>query len=418
MPLDLTSFDAALKEHYTDRAIENLTYDNNPFFAMVKKFEKFDGDVLPIPVIYGTPQGRSHTFTQAQTAAAATTGKYGKFAVTRVSDHEVVLIDNETIEASSSKDGAFFEAQVTEIDNGMMALTRNVAIEMFRSGFSPKGRVYTSSFATTTLTLGTSTDGQDKSSATNFEIGMQIVFSDTEGGSVLRDSADFLTITGVDVAAGTLTVDANLSNISGIAQNDYIFVRGDRQNAASPSRLGISGLEDWIPQTTPTSTTFFGLNRAPHPTRLGGQRFDGSAVPIDEAIYKGATLAAREGGRPDVCFLNYENYGSLINLLGSKVQYVDVKVADIGFEGVRVVGPAGPIKVIPDQNCPGDRAYVLQLNTWQLATLYKAIRFNNTDGMKLLRQSAADAVEARMVFRGNLTCNAPGWNCNVKLAMS
>ena len=38
-------------------------------------------------------------------------------------------------------------------------------------------------------------------------------------------------------------------------------------------------------------------------TRLGGIRFDGSSLPLEEAFIGAASRAAREGGKPDVCFM-------------------------------------------------------------------------------------------------------------------
>ena len=54
--LDLTSFDAALKQYYTDEKIYNMVYRDNPLLAMMPKREDFAGKNLPIPIIYGNPQ--------------------------------------------------------------------------------------------------------------------------------------------------------------------------------------------------------------------------------------------------------------------------------------------------------------------------------------------------------------------------
>ena len=63
--LNLESFEAALKVHYTDLRVKNLVYRNNPFLATIPKYEYFGGKNLPIPVQYGVPQGRSATFQDA-----------------------------------------------------------------------------------------------------------------------------------------------------------------------------------------------------------------------------------------------------------------------------------------------------------------------------------------------------------------
>ena len=61
---------AALKELYTgDDYMKDLVYKKNPFLALCPKDESpsgFAGKYIPVPLIYGTPQGRSATFTNAQ----------------------------------------------------------------------------------------------------------------------------------------------------------------------------------------------------------------------------------------------------------------------------------------------------------------------------------------------------------------
>ena len=87
----------------------------------------------------------------------------------------------------------------------------------------------------------------------------------------------------------------------------------------------------------------------------------------------------------------------------SKVQYVDLKVnAEIGFRGILMNGPRGPIKVVPDQNCPSDRAFMLQMDTWKLYSLGKAPKILDTDGMKMLREASSDSVEVRVGYYAQL----------------
>jgi hypothetical protein len=404
MSLDLVSFDAALKQHYTNDTVEMMVYKDNPFLALVKKMEDFGGRNLPIPLIYGNPQGRSASFTNAQTRGQVTNSKLADFVLTRVKDYSIATIDNETLEASKGNANAFMEAATTEIDGAINTLTRSLATALFRSGFGDIGQV--ASISSNTITL------LSEESVTNFEVGMVLVASATQGSSVLR--AGSAIIVAVDRTAGTITVDS-AAGITGLAANDFLFVQGDRENSATPVRLKVSGLEAWIPSTTPTSTPFFGVDRSVD-TRLGGLRIDGSALPIEEALIDAAALAAREGAKIDHFFMSYEKYAELEKALGSKVQYIDLQVkAEIGFRGIMINGPRGPIKCIPDQNCPSDRIFGLQMDMWKLYSLGKAVRVIDSDGLQMLRQANADGVEVRYGFYGNLGCRAPGYNVNIKV---
>ena len=389
----MTTFAAALKQHYTDEKIENMVYKDNPFLAMIAKYEDFGGENLKLPVKYGLPMGRSATFADAVSNKSASQLK--AFLLTRKADYAIASIANETIEASKGNANAFIEAATFEIDGAIEAATRSLAISLYGDGSGQIGVV--GSLATTTasndtVTLATIQD------ITNFEVGMQLNFgtatSNKEISTINRDTGVIL-----------------LTGASGATTTEAIYVDGDKDNK-------LTGLGGWLPSSAPGSTdSFFGVNRSSDATRLGGIRFDGSSLPIEEALIGAAARVAREGGKPDVCFINYNNFADLEKALGSKVSYVDVKVnPEIGFRGIMVHGPRGPIKVVPDQNCPNGVAYLLQMDVWKLYSLGKAPKILDSDGLKFLRESTADAVEARVGYYAQLGCRAPGFNVRVALS--
>ena len=111
---------------------------------------------------------------------------------------------------------------------------------------------------------------------------------------------------------------------------------------ATASALKVSGLAAWMPLVAPTAgDNFWGIDRSTDVTRLAGVRFDGSSESIEEALVDAASLVAREGGQPDMCFMNFASYAALEKALGAKVMYVDVKhdEADIAFAGIRIHAP-------------------------------------------------------------------------------
>jgi len=412
MALDMVSFDAALKEHYTDQRVENMVYQDNPFLALVSKSTEFRGRNKPVPLIYGNPQGRSANFAQAQARGQVTNSLIDQFTLTRVKDYSIATIDNETLEASKGNENAFMEAATTEIDGAINTLTRSLAIELYGTGFGGIGTIGAATdLATQTVVL------TDPNSITNFEVGQVLVFAEFENTGALRDAGSQAIIQTIDRSAGTFTVNVVLNTVTGLALGDTMFVAGDRQDTASPFALKTSGLRAWIPNLVPTATPFFGVDRSVDTTRLGGIRYDGSGDPIEEALIEGANRVAREGGKVDHAFMSYDRYAALEKALESKLQYVDLKVnPEIGFRGILVNGPKGPINVIPDQNCPSDRAFMVQLSTFKLCSMGKAVRVIDTDGLQMLRQASSDGVEVRYGYYGQLQCNAPGYNGNIQLA--
>ena len=394
----MTTFAAALKQHYTNERIENMVYKDNPFLAMVAKYEDFGGENLKLPIKYGIPQGRSATFSDAQ--ANKTNTQLKAFLLTRQADYSLASIANETIEASKGNANAFMEAATVEIDGAIESATRSLAIACFGDGSGAIGQVLATTSSVATFTLKQIDD------VTNFEVGMQLKLNATKTGSSGTLSTA-VTVDGINRDTGVITLSASAS----LTADHFIYQEGDYD-------AKIKGLNAWVPSTAPASTdSFFGVNRSSDATRLGGIRFDGSSLPIEEALIGGASRVAREGGKPDVCFMNYSNFADLEKALGSKVSYVDVKASpEIGFRGILVHGPRGPIKVIPDQNCPKDVAFMLQMDVWKLYSLGKAPKILDSDGLKFLRESTADAVEARIGYYAQVGCRAPGFNVRVALS--
>lgn len=370
---------------------------------MMPKMTSFGGKNLPIPIIYGNPQGRSSTFATAQTNATAS--KITDFVLTRSKDYAIATIDNETLEASKGDANAFMEAATTEIDGAINQITRSLATAMYGTGSGSIGQA-NASVTSTSLQLKNAND------VTNFEVNQVLVFSTANGGGSVKSGS--VTITAVNRDSGLLTVSAMtaIDGGTGVAANDYIFIQGDYD-------LKIKGLQAWLPSTAPTSTPFFSVDRSSDVTRLGGIRFDGSALPIEEAVISAIHRVAREGGKPTHLFLNYTKWNDLVLALGSKVQYIDeiVKSGDavFSFRGISVHGPKGPVKVVPDQNCPSDRGFLLQMDMWKLYSLGTAPRILDTDGLKMLRQNAADGVECRVGYYAQLGCRAPGRNATINL---
>jgi hypothetical protein len=410
MALDMTTFAAALKQHYKDLTVKNLVYKNNPLFALMPKYEKFGGANMPLPLIYGNPQGRSATFANA--LAQKTNSQIKAFTLTRVSDYSLANIQNEVLEASQGDADAFMRAATTEIDGAFQSITRSIAQAQYRDGTGVIGNLGSKSYGAnvTTIVLSSPED------IVNFEVGQTIVAS--VAGTIRANPVAIATI---DRSAGSFTVpDAGGLLIDAVWQvNDGISVSGDTaMSGGAYTRPKLSGLAAWIPYTAPSSTAFFGVDRTSDVSRLAGQRKDISALPIEEGLIDLAMLIAREGGAPTHDFMNFQNFANLEKALGSKVIYQTQKDPEgiVGFEGIKIHGQKGPITVIADQNCPSDKTYMLQMDTWSLNSLGMAPKLLKSDGMDFLRVSTDDAVEVRVGAYLQMGCVAPGWNGVGKLS--
>ena len=405
--LTLSDFDAMLKDYYTADRIEQMIYADNPFLALIKKVEKFGGRAMPIPVVYANAQSRSATFSQAQTTSGDSSGLYKSFDLTRVSDYGIITIDTETLEASEGDEGAFLDAKTSEIDGIINSLTRSLAIGMYRSGWGALG--VCGSTTTSTVTLATISD------AHNFEVGMQLVAAATEQADELRGGTGYVTVTGVNRNTGVITAGSTwTTDITSFAAGDVIFARGDRTTVAA-GKLKVAGLEAWAPVSAPASTAFFGVDRTAD-SRLYGVSYNGASDDVSDAIITGVSRCAALGHKIDHVFMSFTKYAQLEQELQDSVRYVDLKgPGEIGFRGIVLNGPRGPVKVIADQNCPSTRAFGVQLSNLALYSIGKAIRPISGDGLQMLRQSANDGVEVRYGFKGNLGCRMPSSIVNIQL---
>tara|TARA_Y100000593_G_scaffold14361_1_gene27176 strand:- start:7455 stop:8678 length:1224 start_codon:yes stop_codon:yes gene_type:complete len=390
------AFDAMLKELYPAGAPENVAMKRHPFMSMVKKVDDFEGDNLVIPIYYGNPGGRSATF---NTARQNTSASYSaKWNLTQMSDYGVIQIDALTIRASRSNRGAFVNARKTEIDMMLKQLGNSAAHALYRNGYGYIGQVSGEPGTDTDLVL---TDADD---ARNFVVGQHIMWTGAADGTSPIDSSNAREVTKVDESTGTITVGAALH--TDVADTNYIWPVGDA------GLTKITGLAGWIPLTTPGgSDSFFGVNRSVHANRLAGQRLNATGNSIEENILTLAESIVRQGGAPDKCFISHGNFSNLIKGLGTKVEYQGAGgSADVGFGGVQIHTSAGPVMVHPDPDCPANRGYVLQMDTWALHHLDGFPHIDTVDGNSSQRIVDSDGIQIRARYWAQLACIAPAWN--------
>jgi hypothetical protein len=419
---------AALKELYTDdkEYMKDLVYKENPFLALVPKNESpdgFAGKYIPVPLEYGTPQGRSHSFSNAQNQQTATS--LAAFFVYVIEDYQLVTITNLLMEQTKTNAGAFVDSAKLQMDGGFRNLTNNIAFELFGDGTGTRGISAASSTQNGVVVNGTVLPLTNAQQIVAFEVGMLLVASASAGGA---PSTDTVLITSVDRANGIVygtasaaTLSANWAIGTGLA---YLSISGDIPVAGvtgTSNSLCLSGLAAWLPIATPASNdSFWGVNRSADPTRLAGCRFNAQSYTIEEGLTNALAFLNREGGKPDLCIMDFASYASLVNALGAKVQYVQVNhdEVEVAFEGITFQSAYGRVTILADRSCQPQTAYLLTMNTWKLRSLGKVphILTYGMEGLEGLRVGNADALEIRIAYYGNLICSAPGWNCVVQLS--
>jgi hypothetical protein len=425
-PITQSAVSGILKELYDDQKVQWLTYKDNPALAMAKKEERFPGKYFPNPVIFGLTQGASATFANAY--GNQSSPLVAEFLITRVSDFSLASIDGQLLAAAQTDPGAFIDGAELMIDAAFQTAVNRLASAMFRNGGGTIGQMSAFAYTTTawTVTLANPDD------AVQFEVGQTLVAVQNVDGSGTLDAATMVVLTvnrNTGVLTGTGSTATPDSGWTGAAY--YLAVQGDTQSSTNNnfqpsgstgtnSLLKLAGFAAWLPLAGPASTgdTFFGVNRAQDVQRLAGVTFNGSALSLEEALLQGTGRIALNGGRVDTGICSYATYTALIISLGSKVQYIDEKVGEIGFRGVQINGANTVMSVFPDRNCPDGVIYCLEMDTWVLRSQNPAPHIlKYMDEIEILRIPGVDAAELRVGSYVNFYTTKPGHNGSIQVAL-
>ncbi len=398
-----TALQAILKEYYGPQKVKILVYRRNKLFAMLHKEEDWAGEVVPIPVVYGNPQGGSRSFGNliSTTINQVTASKAVKFFMQWTQDYALVSVTNLVQLASRNDSGAFLKAIQREMNGGLKTSENRWAGGIFRS-------------FTGTIGAGICTSGvltlSDPMAVTQFEVGQTIEQSTTDGAAA-NGTVGYV----VAVDRATSKVSFAATQGGAVAQPGSWITTTAFYRVAGDINLSINGLSDWLPTSAPAGTdSFNGVNRSVDPTRLAGVRWNGTNQAIEEALVDAAALTAREDGNPELAITNHTTFAALEKALGAKREYVNYEhdeVPGIGFSGLRIHGADEEINIFADRSCPGKLVYGLDPDSWTLGSMKPLPHIlSELDGLSELRDPNNDATQIRIGGYGILASDAPGHN--------
>lgn len=413
--LTIADFTPALK--VISEKLSVIQYEKNPAYALMPKTTNFGGRFVSTPLRYSNAPDGSADDTVAFSATISGQAKYTEFQLTPGTDYVRGLLRGVTIAVSEGDKNAVISAMKASQQAMQNTAARSIGNMTAGSGTGVRGKVNAVA-PTTTFVLS------DPQQVVNFEVNQRIQFlSANSFSATVRHSAggvDYVTITKVDRATGTITIDTNVSGWTGGGSStpgagDFVIRQGDivySTYTVSGGNLPV-GVSGWVPFSAPSATAFFTVDRTTDLTRLGGLRYTGNGAPPEETLIRSASLIEREGGMADTCIVNTADFADLQLSRESKV----VITADAGgkskvsFTAITVsTGYGKDIKVVPDVNWPKGYFHILQMDTWKFRSAGKYMALVNLDGNSILRQAGADAYELRMAGYGQFSCDAPGWN--------
>lgn len=400
-----SDFTPVIREIWPQKRVDQRFFEKSPVLANCKKSTDFAEITKHVVVHYGFSQGASHT---ASTVLAASQlgvngPKFADFAVTIAEDFAAETIPDLAVERGKHNHAALVDTLDKTIEGVIDNLSARASFEIHRSGTNRRG--VRGSVSSADLTLATLSD------VYNFEVGMQVVAAETETGA-LRDSGDYVTITGINPATGVLTADGNWSGIASMADGDSLFARGDAPNNTG-TILGLAGLGAWNPYGTPAA--LYGVTRTAHADRLAGIRYSGASdTTVQKALKRLATkmhMASRGAniGKNLKAILHPEDFDSLTIDLQSAVRYIksESRTANVYFDGVMLQTALGSIEVLSDPYATKGYGRIINFDHLELAGLGAVPHIVQGDGLSTLRQASAFGQEFRAVWRAQLVCDAP-----------
>ncbi len=417
MPITVANIEKMLNSLYPKGAPENLAMMDHVLFGILPKEEGFFGKDWRLRIIFGDGGGRSADVDKAVSGSNAP--DIEEFVITRKSDYAEFMIQGEAIEASENDLGACAEGLQVTMDAKFNRLGASIGHALYRDGTGSMGQV--GSIAGNVVTLKNVDDVQ-------FFERYQVLTA--SAGAVVTNAqrAGTMIVTAVDENLGKVTCGAGL--VGALANNDYLFVDGDRKAGAITAHsqmVKMSGLDHWLDPTVGglgASDVFYSVDRSLH-TRLLGILL-APTVPyatVEQGIVDLQSIVNSRGGRVDYCLLHPVQYRKFKEEVGAQTEYnktVLARVAPglkalVSYKFVAIDGDKGEIKVVSDPDGRKGFGYALTSSTWKIKSLYGIPRFFAKDGNKLLREIKKDQYEGLMGQRANLGCRAPGWNGRVVL---
>jgi hypothetical protein len=414
---DLTVLDPVIKEHYSPFELARMAMQKNKATGMLAKSQKktnAGGREWVQPIMTALPGGGSSTFATAVTNANNNTSAYKAFLIGRRAHYRLARVDNQAIEATATGDEDAFESAFDEFDNAIESEGNWMNFRFFRTQAGEVGVLDgVVNVATPNMQFA------DVASVWGIRKG-EVLKASATLGSALR--AGSVTVATVTRATGAFTLTGNgTAGIGALVNTDFLYLDGDGQNGGTA--LAPSGLADWVPDTAPTSTLFYGVDRTDETEFLGGVRITGTAgQSIANLLVDAVALVDNIGGDPDVVWLNPVTFGTLTKQMEGKwittsaVGYDGNKVATIGYKGFSVNLNGKDLTLYTDRCCPTKRIYVLTWSSWCMFSAGPAPNFLQKRAGSIIKVSeGSDSYEARVGEYFNFSCKAPGFNCVIIL---
>lgn len=405
-----TTAAALLTEMWPQDDIVEELFKDKGILPLFPKDTNFYEEKRHIIVGYGTGQGLGPKFTQSRNARGAES--QAEMTVTLTSYYSQFSIDRLVKKRGSKRRGSIVNILERKSRNALRAWRRDMNQLLYLDGVGVVARIASSSgISGSTITLATAADHR------HFEKGQvfELVTANDGTGTVRSGTLEVSAVTRSKTTSTITTTVAVTTGIPAAANGDYILLREGAHNAVP---IGLAG---WIPSTDPSSS-IYSMSRSPDPQRLGGVRSDATGLsPRESWLLVAADVDDAGPGMPGTAVMNTADWMNLqlelqsagaLTMTKTPSAKIDGINFGIEYDAITYQGPRKRIECVADADCPSGVGYLLELDTWTLASCGPLVEFEREG----LQQSDADAEEYMAVGDLALYCEAPGNNGRVTLA--
>lgn len=401
-PNTISSLSYGLKQYYDGKRVVSTTVDKQVTLDMLPKDPNVSGHPHKVAVITSSGGGISPDFAAAQDGSSGIQGQ--AFMIDQADFYAVVTYDNKLLE--TAKGGALFDYAVRESNEKLAQLGNRLSIYLFGDGGFALGQIDANYTTGNTFTL------TNPEHAIRFYPGQQLVASNDDGtdaGDTLIDSGDHVTVTSVNLDAGTVTVD-NATLISGIAASDYLFERGGFAGNVSQNKV-FKGFGAWITSTAATDTLWT-VNRTNYP-ELSGFRAPSGALTGTKA--NRIKMAARYGNthygaRPEMLVVSPTDWEDIsIGMEAQGLRLIEVKNSTgiTGYEAIRVRTNYGAVDVFGDRHKTSGDGIFITKEAVSIDSLGPMTHIMERDGLTIRAKGNSPDWETRYCSYANLSIRAP-----------
>ena len=244
--------------------------------------------------------------------------------------------------------------------------------------------------------------------AVKLKIGMYLQANPTRTGTAANLRTDIYKVAKVERLTSAGKAKVTFTRVSGAADdwaiNDYIYEQGFYDS-------GFKGVQAWIPDTTPSATLFFSMDRSDEPEMKSGWRgvWQGS---IEETILHLVSIMGQYfDPNFSALWVSPTNWFRLAQELRSRgtLTYDDDASKKFGVKVITFAGPQGDVKVMSDPFCPSTDVFCLNHSEMKIITNGPLIHLCAEDVEKL-RLFDQDAYEVRYRSLGEMVIPYP-WKC-------